>query len=64
MALTRYWGYSPQRIGKDTKYSVTAAGEVKLEYQETTQGALVARDRQPSRTGCHGQRGEDGAVRP
>lgn len=36
MALTRYWGYSPQRIGKDTKYSVTTAGEVKLEYQETT----------------------------
>ncbi|MGF9755072.1 hypothetical protein AAII07_07705 [Microvirga sp. 0TCS3.31] len=36
MALTRYWGYSPQRVGKDTKYSVTAAGEVKLEYQETT----------------------------
>ena len=36
MALTRYWGYAPQRIGKDTKYSVTTAGEVKLEYQETS----------------------------
>src|SRR5688500_5702679 len=35
MTLTRYWGYSPMRVGKDTKYSVTASGDIKLEYQET-----------------------------
>lgn len=34
MALTRYWGFSPMRVGKDTKYSVTTAGDIKLEYQE------------------------------
>lgn len=36
MTLTRYWGYSPMRIGKDTKYSVTASGDIKLEYQQTS----------------------------
>lgn len=35
MDLERYWGYSPMRVGKDTKYSVTAGGAIKLEYQET-----------------------------
>lgn len=34
MGLTRYAGYSPMRVGKDTKYSVTASGDIKLEYQE------------------------------
>ena len=36
MSLTRYWAYSPMRIGKDTKYSVTTAGDIKLEYQESS----------------------------
>lgn len=35
MTLTRYRGYSPMRVGKDTKYSVTTSGDIKLEYQET-----------------------------
>jgi len=35
MTLTEYWGYSPQRIGKEAKYSVTADAKVKLLYGET-----------------------------
>ena len=62
MTLTRYWGYSPQRIGKDTKYSVTAAGEVKLEYQETTRVRwLLATGNHPELV-ADGQRGEDRIV--
>ena len=64
MALTRYWGYSPQRIGKDTKYSVTTAGEVKLEYQETTRVRWLLATGQSPRSGRHGQRGKDRPLRP
>ena len=31
----RYTGLSPQRVSKDAKYTVTAAGSIRLEYQES-----------------------------
>lgn len=35
MTLKRYTGYSPSRVSKDAKYTVTADGKVRLEYQES-----------------------------
>lgn len=35
MTLKRYTGYSPSRVSKDAKYTVTAEGKVRLEYQES-----------------------------
>ena len=36
MNLKRYTGYSPTRVTKDAKYTVTAYGDVRLEYQESS----------------------------
>jgi hypothetical protein len=33
MTLRRYSGLSPQRVGKDAKYAVTAKGEIRLVYR-------------------------------
>src|SRR4051812_40916111 len=35
MTLTRYTGNSPMRVSKDAKYSVTANGEIRLEFRES-----------------------------
>jgi hypothetical protein len=35
MTLRRYPGYTPMNVAKDAKYSVSAIGEVRLEYQES-----------------------------
>lgn len=33
--LRRFTGLSPQRVSKDAKYTVTTAGSIRLEYQES-----------------------------
>ena len=35
MTLERYRGYSPSRVNRDAKYTVTAGGDIRLEYQES-----------------------------
>jgi hypothetical protein len=35
MTLTVYTGYSPMRVSRDAKYTVTATGAIRLEYQES-----------------------------
>lgn len=35
MSLTRYTGNSPMRVSKDAKYSITAGGEIRLEFRES-----------------------------
>lgn len=50
--LKRYTGLSPQRVGKDAKYTVTATGSIRLEYQESRRVRyLLTTDEHPELAG-------------